>query len=102
MSTSTPVVEEKRKFSLFPHPHHHRNESEAYAAFAVRQPVVEQEQEREAITVTGASAVPTPSTGGSPSKVTGSLSKRWLLGSPKGFFSPPPAVYTAKLAHSAA
>jgi len=97
MSTSTPVVEEKRKLSLLPHPHHHRNESETYAAFAV-----EQEQEREVITVTGASAVPTPSTGGSPSKVTGSLSKRRLLGSPKGFFAPPPAVYTAKLAHSAA
>jgi hypothetical protein len=51
---STPVVKEKRNFSLFPH--HHR--SEFRAAAAIQQPAAEQEHQ-----VQSASAVPPPSEG---------------------------------------
>jgi len=85
---STPVLKEKKKFSLFPH-HHHRSES--HGAAAIQLPVVEQDQQ-----IQDVSAVPPPLERSPPSivpklrvllpKLSVFVTTGWFVGNLKGFF----------------
>jgi len=69
---STPVVKEKRNFSLFPH---HQYRSEPHATAAIQQPAVVQKQQVQTVSA----VLPPPSESFPPSKAMGSPK---VIGSP--------------------